>query len=192
MSNEEKKNEKNTEVDATVNQEDNGFIEELKENIKEPKKSFLKRSILLLFMLSIFGGVGFLLYTLQIKSNVASVKLEPREIDYTQIINNWNKQVQKNTPKRDFLLTRESNDEMMVQLENWMKNFYIPKTTDSLEYNQFLENNKFGKPTYFDSSMSKDKVRELLKKATKEKVMAKIVKKVLMMNDIELWEKLRK
>lgn len=192
MSNEEKKNEKNTEVDATVNQEDNGFIEELKENIKEPKKSFLKRSILLLFMLSIFGGVGFLLYTLQIKSNVASVKLEPREIDYTQIINNWNKQVQKNTPKRDFLLTRESNDEMMVQLENWMKNFYIPKTTDSLEYNQFLENNKFGKPTYFDSSMSKDKVRELLKKATKEKVMAKIVKKVLMMNDIEFWKKNKK
>jgi hypothetical protein len=114
------------------------------------------------------------------------------KIDYTQIIDNWNKQVQNNTAKRDFLLTRESNDEMMVQLENWMKNFYIPKTTYSLEYNQFLEKNKFGKPIYFDSSMSKDKVRELLKKATKEKVMSKIVKKVLMMNDIELWEKLRK
>jgi hypothetical protein len=81
---------------------------------------------------------------------------------------------------------------MMEQLEEWMKNFYIPEITDSSEYNKFLEENKFGKPTYFDTTMSKDKVRELLKKATKEKVMSKIVKKVLMMNDMELWEKLKK
>ena len=117
---------------------------------------------------------------------------EPKEIDYTQIIDNWNNQVQHNTSKKDFLLSRDSNDEMMEQLEKWMKNFYIPEITDSSEYNQFLEKNKFGKPTYFDSSMSKDKVRELLKKATKEKVMSKIVKKVLMMNDMGLWEELKK
>jgi hypothetical protein len=89
-------------------------------------------------------------------------------------------------------LSRESSDEMMEQLEEWMKNFYIPKITDSSEYNKFLEKNKFGKPTYFDTTMSKDEIRKLLKKATKEKVMSKIVKKVLMMNDIELWKKLKK
>ena len=158
----------------------------------EIKNNYLKKTILTIATLSIVGGVGFFVYTSQIKFDKPSERFEQKEIDYTQIINNWNKQVQNNTSKRDFLLSRESNDEMVEQLENWMENFYMPEVTDSSEYNKFLEKNKFGKLIYFNSSMSKDKVRELLKKATKEKVMSKIVKKVLMMNDVELWEKLRK
>jgi hypothetical protein len=190
---------------TTVNQkndvatEDKSSIEESKPNEKtvlstteQPKKSPVKKIILSLLTLAVVGGVGFFVYNSKIKLNEPSERYEPIAIDYTQIIDSWNKQVQNKTSKKEFLLSRESSDEMMEQLEEWMKNFYIPEITDSSEYNKFLEKNKFGKPTYFDTTMSKDKVRELLKKATKEKVMSKIVKKVLMMNDIELWKKLKK
>jgi hypothetical protein len=198
-------NEESTVVDTTtVNQEDDitteqsSSKEESKPNEKtvlsreEPKKSPVKKIILSLVTLAVVGGVGLFVYNSKIKSNEPSERYEPIAIDYTQIIDSWNKQVQNKTSKKEFLLSRESSDEMMEQLEEWMKNFYIPKITDSSEYNKFLEKNKFGKPTYFDTTMSKDEIRKLLKKATKEKVMSKIVKKVLMMNDIELWEELKK
>ncbi|SFV68341.1 hypothetical protein MNB_SV-14-1262 [hydrothermal vent metagenome] len=159
---------------------------------EKPKNSFAKKTILTLVTLVGIGGAGFFAYNLQIKSNAPLEQLEPKEIDYTKFIDDWNKQVQHNTVKKEFLLNRNSNDKMIEQLENWMKNFYIPKVTESLEYNQFLEKNKFGKPTYFNTSMSRDEIREFLKKTTKEKVMSKIVKKVLMMNDMEIWKKLGK
>lgn len=192
MNNKENKNEKITVRDAMLNEESNDSIEKVKPNIEQPKKSSLKRTIFILVTLAIFGGISFFIYTSQIKANKSSVNFDPIEINYTSLIDDWNKQVQIKTSKKKFLLNRDSNDKMMEQLEEWMKNFYIPETTNSSEYNQFLEKNKIGKPIYFDSSMSKDKVLELLKKATKEKVMSKIVKKVLMMNNMKLWKKLKR
>ncbi len=169
------------------------YNEEIVSYTEQPKQSSIQKNILTLATLAVVGGAGFFMYNSQIKFDKPSEQFEQKiVIDYTQIIDSWNKQVQKNTSKREFLLSRESNDKMVEQLENWMKNFYIPEITDSSEYNQFLEKNKFGQATYFDTTMSRDEIRELLKKATKEKVMSKIVKKVLMMNDMELWKKLGK
>lgn len=188
----------NNEGNTVENQEGNTIATESKSSEEKlsrndkPKKNSVKKNILVLVTLALLGGMGFFAYTSQIKSNEPSEQFQQREIDYTQLINNWNKQVQRNSSKREFLLSRDSNDKMMEQLEQWMENFYIPELTESEKYNQFLEKNKFGKPTYFDTTMSKDEVRKLLKKTTKEKVMSKIVKKVLMMNDMELWEKLKK
>lgn len=184
-------NEETVLADETkVNTEENNIEE--KETKVEAKKSSIKKVIVTIAILATLGGTGFFVYTTQVKSNEELTRVEPIKKNYTSFIDSWNKQVQNNTSEKEFLLSREANDEVIKQLEEWMKNFYIPNVTNFPKYNNFLEENKFGKPSYFDVSMSKNKIRELLKKATKEKVMSQIVKKVLMMNDMELWEKLEK
>jgi len=181
----EEKNDNQTKVVDDISNQENNIT------TVPSEKNYIKKTILTLTTLAVVAGVGFFVYSSKIKSNEPLEQFEPIDIDYTKIINNWNKQVQNNTSKKEFLLNRESNDEMIKQLNNWMKIFYIPEVTRSWKYNEFMEKNKFGKLIEFNTSMNTDKIRELLKKATKEKIMSKIVKKVLMMNDMELWKQLK-
>ena len=195
-------NEKSPAVDTIiVNQEDDvttedkSSKEEPKPNEKtvlstteQPKKSPVKKIILSLVTFAVVGGVGLFVYNSKIKSNEPSERYEPIAIDYTQIIDSWNKQVQNKTSKKEFLLSRDGYVKVIEQLNEWMKNFYIFDVTDSIEYNNFLESNKVEKLVEFNIIMSEDKVRKKLKNVSKEKTMSSIVKKVLMMNDIEFWQ----
>ena len=103
------------------------------------------------------------------------------------MIDNWNRQVQNITNDKKFLLNRDSNEEMIEQLNEFMKTFYIADISDSVQYNTYLEENKIGKLISFDTSMDRDKIKKGLKKETHENAISDIVKKVLFMNDIELW-----
>ena len=108
--------------------------------------------------------------------------------NYDYLIDNWNQKVQDITDKRKFLLKRDSNQELIGQLNQLMNAFYMPKITDSPIYNTYLDNNKVDKRAEFSSNMSRDEIKKELTKITKENSMFDIVKKVLMVNDVNIWK----
>jgi cobalamin biosynthesis Mg chelatase CobN len=156
---------------------------EAEEKAKEAKKSiWLMTSVL---VLGLIAGVVYMTTQKQVIEESTSIQIQ----EYNSLLNSWNEQVQNRTAKKKFLLSRDSNVKVIEQLNEWMKNFYIFDVTDSTEYNNFLESNKLEKLVVFNTIMSEDEVREKLKAVSKEKTMSSIVKKVLMMNDIEFWQK---
>ena len=108
--------------------------------------------------------------------------------NYDYLIDNWNQKAQDITDKRKFLLKRDSNQELIEQLNQLMNAFYMPKITDSPIYNTYLDNNKVDKRAEFSSNMSRDEIKKELTKITKENSMFDIVKKVLMVNDVNIWK----
>lgn len=120
------------------------------------------------------------------KTTTPVVMQEIQNYDY--LIDNWNQKVQDITDKRKFLLKRDSNQELIEQLNQLMNAFYIPKITDSPAYNTYLNNNKVDKRAEFSSSMSRDEIKKELIRITKENSMFDIVKKVLMMNDMDIFK----
>jgi len=152
---------------------------------KKPKKSIWV--ITSIIVLGLLGGAIYLNQTNQVVET-STIKVQ----DYSSLLDSWNEQVQNNTDENKFLLSRDSNEKVIHQLNEWMKNFYISEATDSVEYNQFLESNKLEKLVTFNTEMSEDEISEKLKILSKEKTISSIVKKVLMMNDIEFWKKNKK
>jgi len=179
-----KVSEEKTEIND--NQKENTLSKDDKgQETKKTKKSiWLMTSIIVLGLL---GGAIYLNQTNQV-IETSTIKVQ----DYSSLLDSWNEQVQNNTDEKKFLLSRDSNEKVIHQLNEWMKNFYVLEATDSVEYNQFLESNKLEKLVTFNTAMSEDEIREKLKTLSKEKTISTIVKKVLMMNDIEFWKKNKK
>ena len=187
-SSKEIKNSKNSEEKIETNDNQKENISSESDKGQETKKT--KKSIWLMTFIIVLGLLGGAMYLNQenpIVSNPSIIKVQ----DYSSLLDSWNEQVQNNTNKKKFLLSRDSNEKIINQLNEWMKNFYVLEATDSVEYNQFLESNKLEKLVEFNTEMSEDEIREKLKTLSKEKTISSIVKKVLMMNDIKFWEKNR-
>ena len=161
-----------------------------KENIiKEKEKNSLSKKNLVIFAVLAILIMGIFIYYNQVIHKVNNNVPQRVVHNYTPLIDNWNRQVQNMTEKKEFLLNRDSNENMITQLNEFMKTFYIPDISDQALYNTYLEENKIGKLISFDTSMDKDKIKETLKKASRESAMSDIVKKVLMMNSLEIWSK---
>jgi len=173
-------------IEINENEKENILLKSDKgQETKKPKKSiWLMTLVILIGLLGLAGGAIYLNQTNQVVET-STIKVQ----DYSSLLDSWNEQVQNNTDENKFLLSRDSNEKVIHQLNEWMKNFYISEATDSVEYNQFLESNKLEKLVTFNTAMSEDEISEKLKILSKEKTISSIVKKVLMMNDIEFWEK---
>jgi len=169
------------------NQKENILLKSDKgQETKKPKKSIWLMTFII--VLGLVGGAIYLNQTNQAVEETSTIKVQ----DYSPLLDSWNEQIQNNTDKKKFLLSRDSNEKVINQLNEWMKNFYVLEATDSVEYNQFLESNKLEKLVEFNTAMSEDEIREKLKTLSKEKTISSIVRKVLRMNDIEFWEKNKK
>ena len=169
------------------NQEEHYPLEnKQKVNVEKKKGSKVLPYFMLLFLLVLVGG--FFIYINQTSKESAIQKPIHIVHDYTPLIDNWNRQVQNITNDKKFLLNRDSNEEMIDQLNEFMKTFYIPDISDSVQYNTYLEENKIGKLISFNTSMDREKIKKGLKKATHENAISDIVKKVLMMNSLIIWE----
>lgn len=168
--------------------------EEIEETDIEKKEVIIKKKglsniILVVFILLAIFIAGIFIYNTQLKHK-ASISVPQTVVhNYTPLIDNWNRQVQYITDEKKFLLNRDTNENMIDQLNEFMKTFYIPNISNSVAYNTYLEENKIGELISFNTSMDRDKVKEILKKATRENAISDIVKKILMMNDIKLWLK---
>ncbi len=136
----------------------------------------------------IISAIGVVVYYQVIADKTTTPVIAQEIQNYDYLIDNWNQKVQDITDKRKFLLKRDSNQELIEQLNQLMNAFYMPKITDSPIYNTFLGNNKVEKRAEFSSSMSRDEIKKELTRITKENSMFDIVKKVLMMNDIDIWK----
>jgi len=177
-------------IEINENEKENILLKSDKgQETKKPKKSiWLMTLVILIGLLGLAGGAIYLNQTNQAVEETSTIKVQ----DYSSLLDSWNEQVQNNTDEKKFLLSRDSNEKVIHQLNEWMKNFYVLEATDSVEYNQFLESNKLEKLVTFNTAMSEDEIREKLKTLSKEKTISSIVRKVLMMNDIEFWEKNKK
>ena len=156
-----------------------------KTNENKPVKNTIKSMTYLIVLAGLIGGSVYMYQKKEVVKESSTIKVQ----DYSSLLNSWNEQVQNRTDKKEFLLSRDSNEKVMEQLNGWMKNFYILEVTDSREYNEFLESSKLKKLLEFNKIMSEDEIWKKLKTLTKEKTMSSIVQKVLMMNDIEFWKK---
>jgi len=97
-------------------------------------------------------------------SKVIKVEIEEQiGHDYIILIKDWNTQLITSN-KKEFLLDEDNNTKVILKLNQIMKKFDVT----------------------FNENMNEDEIRQVLKKSTKEKSISDIVKKVLMMNDIEL------
>jgi len=185
-SSKEIKNSKESEEKIETNDNQKENISSESDKGQETKKS--KKSIWLMTFIIVLGlAGGAIIYLNQTNQLVETSTIKVQ--DYSSLLDSWNEQVQNNTDEKKFLLSRDSNEKVIHQLNEWMKNFYVLEATDSVEYNQFLESNKLEKLVTFNTAMSEDEIREKLKTLSKEKTISSIVKKVLMMNDIEFWKK---
>lgn len=137
---------------------------------------------------TIISAIGAVAYY-QVIADKTTTPVIAKEIqNYDYLINNWNQKVQDITDKRNFLLKRDSNQELIEQLNHLMNAFYMPKITDSPTYNTFLGDNKVDNRAEFSSNMSRDDIKKELSRITKENSMFDIVNKVLMMNDMDIWK----
>ncbi len=169
------------------NQDEHNQLENNQEvHVDEAGKQNGKKLLLSFILLLVLVGSAFI-YTKQVSKESAIQKPIHIVHDYTPLIDNWNRQVQNITNDKKFLLNRDSNEEMIEQLNEFMKTFYIADISDSVQYNTYLEENKIDKLISFDTSMDADKIKQRLKNATHKNAISDIVKKVLFMNDIELW-----
>jgi hypothetical protein len=107
--------------------------------------------------------------------------------NYNSLIDNWNQQVQNLTKKKKFLLVRDDNQKLIKQLNSFVKPFYNTPKTESDKYKKYLNDNHSDKNITFQKEMDKAKLKEGLKTITNERSMSEIVKKVLMMNDIDIF-----
>jgi len=118
--------------------------------------------------------------------------------NYNRFIDTWNQQVQQLTDKKTYLLSRESNAVLISQLNDLQKAFYQGlnlslydeyKQGSIKKYQQYREKHHLNKEAkiVFTNSMSSDEIKESLRKITKERAISEMVKKVLMMNDIDIF-----
>ena len=140
-----------------------------------------------IIFLALIGGGAFFYLSSQKKQINEVVK--KKEYDYTTLIDSWNKKTLDFVEGKKYLLSRENNKEMLEQLEGFISAFYLPEPSSNSKYNDFLDKNSINKRVIFESSMDKDKVIKKLREVTREVSMRPIVKKILMMNDIEIWKK---
>jgi len=168
-------------------------IEELEERDKLEKKEFIKReankkrylknffSIMLIFSIVLF------VYKIQTKST-SYVVSSPQVEEYSSFIDSWNKQVKNITTNKRFLLSFSKNNENIEKLNRLLQNFYIAEITNSIQYNDFLEKNKFAKAMILNNRMREEELLDNLKEVTQETVISNIVKKILIMNSERIWE----
>jgi len=160
------------------------------ELIIETKKSkLLFVSILIVFIISL--GINFFnISTLpQSRNKLIDKNISKNHIihDYAPLINNWNQQVQYLTNKKTFLLIRNDNKELIKQLNIFVKPFFNSIETKSDNYRVFLFENHYNKNILFDMDMDRSELKKNLKKITNKTEMSEMVKKILMMNDIDIY-----
>ncbi len=122
--------------------------------------------------------------------------------NYTSLIDNWNDQVgniiEDANVQTKYKLSRDDNQKLIAQLNSFLKPFYIGidekilddmKRKNANKYEEFAKENHLDVNITFKTSMSKDEIKKGLKKITGEKAIHDIVKKVLMMNDKDIFLK---
>jgi len=171
-------------------------IEELEERDKLEKKEFIKREankkrylkvFKIFFSIMLIFSIVLFVYKIQTKSTsyvVSSAQVE----EYSSFIDSWNKQVKNITTNKRFLLSFSKNNENIEKLNRLLQNFYIAEITNSTQYNDFLEKNKFAKAMILNNRMREEELLDNLKEVTQETVISNIVKKILIMNSERIWE----
>ena len=171
-------------------------IEELEERDKLEKKEFIKREankkrylkvFKIFFSIMLIFSIVLFVYKIQTKSTsyvVSSAQVE----EYSSFIDSWNKQVKNITTNKRFLLSFSKNNENIEKLNSLLQNFYIAEITNSTQYNDFLEKNKFAKAIILNNRMREEELLDNLKEVTQETVISNIVKKILIMNSERIWE----
>ena len=155
---------------------------------REENKSKYIKILLTVFSFSIVV-LGIVIFVNNIKTKSPS-QINSKQIqEYSSFIDNWNKQVKNLTTNKTFLLSFSKNNENIQKLNSLLQNFYIAEITDSSKYNDFLEKNKFDRAIILNTRMKEEILLNHLKEVTKKTVISSIVKKILMMNDKNIWEK---
>ncbi len=116
--------------------------------------------------------------------------------DYDQFVGIWNNQVQNYTDKKEFLLSRDSSDEVIDKLNSLISQSNDKNTSaldnytqgDIKSYIHFKASNALSPTTTLDTNMTKEDIKKYLQNLTKERSISAIVKKILMMNDIDTWK----
>jgi len=126
------------------------------------------------------------------KSDVPNQKhvqapIKKRVHNYSLFIDNWNQQVQNITDKKKYLLNRDDNSKLIGQLNSFVKPFNTVKVSELDSYNEFIKVNHSDKNITFNDDMSRDDIKEALKKLTNKSAISDIVKEVLMMNDMNIF-----
>jgi len=153
---------------------------------EESKKRYLN-AFKILFSVMFVSSIVFFVYKMQTKITpyVSSVQIQ----EYSSFVRSWNEQVKNITTDKSFLLSFSKNNKNIQKLNSLLQNFYIAEITNSAEYNAFLEKNKFDKAIILNTRMKEEILLNHLKEVTKKTVISSIVKKILIMNDKNIWEK---
>jgi len=171
-------------------------IEELEERDKLEKKEFIKREankkrylkvFKIFFSIMLIFSIVLFVYKIQTKST-SYVVSSPQVEEYSSFVDSWNKQVKNITTNKRFLLSFSKNNENIEKLNSLLQNFYIAEITNSTQYNDFLEKNKFAKAMILNNKMREEELLDNLKEVTQETVISNIVKKILIMNSERIWE----
>ncbi len=122
--------------------------------------------------------------------------------NYTPLIDNWNDQVSNIIEdvkiQKKYRLSRDDNKKLIAQLNSFVKPFYTGieskildemKRKNANKYEDFAKANHTDANITFKVSMSKDEIKKGLKKITHERAIHDIVKKVLIMNDKDVFLK---
>ncbi len=157
------------------------------------------KKLFYIILLLVAAGIVFFLYkTVQPYNSSSSVMT--KQIDYTMLIRNWNKQIRNYSNTKDLLLSKHSSIMLIDTLNTIMQDASMPEINetkwddytqrDIREFKQYRESSYAQyKDIRFDENMTQRDIKNKLKTATREKTISGIVKKVLFMNDIELWLK---
>ena len=161
-----------------------------------PKRNDKKLLYMILSLVAV--GIMFFLYK-AVQPHNSSSSVMMKQIDYTMLIRNWNKQM-RNYSNTGLLLPKHGNVMLIDTLNNIMQDASMPEKNETKwdDYTQrdIREFKQYRKSSYaqykdirFDENMTQRDIKNKLKTVTREKTMSGIVKKVLLMNDIELWIK---
>jgi len=171
-------------------------IEEFEERDKLEKKEFIKREankkrylkiFKIFFSIMLIFSIVLFVYKIQTKST-SYVVSSPQVEEYSSFVDSWNNQVKNITTNKRFLLSFSKNNENIEKLNSLLQNFYIAEITNSTQYNDFLEKNKFAKAMILNNRMREEELLDNLKEVTQETVISNIVKKILIMNSERIWE----
>jgi len=171
-------------------------IEEFEERDKLEKKEFIKREankkrylkiFKIFFSIMLIFSIVLFVYKIQTKSTPYVVS-SPQVEEYSSFVDSWNNQVKNITTNKRFLLSFSKNNENIEKLNSLLQNFYIAEITNSTQYNDFLEKNKFAKAMILNNRMREEELLDNLKEVTQETVISNIVKKILIMNSERIWE----
>jgi hypothetical protein len=174
-------------------------------NIKEIKNLMVEIPIKIDKRLIVSVGIVLLLSIIIFYfSNNSSIKISESKnsitiLDYSDFIDNWNRQVQNNTDKKEFLLPRGESIEVISKLNSIIYSISRDESNETKwdnytqglikKYKRYREKHYQDFNITFDKKMTQQDIKNKLKQATKEDSMSGIVKEILMMNDIEIWEK---